>query len=212
MTGVVTLTAVVPFRNPVAEATMFVLPGATGVTGTVTDEEFCATTTLGGREITVLSYPEKVTDTPPAPAGAPMVTVKFCGARDRLRGFGLSVIAVAPAVIVTVDGALFKIPSLTINCTTYVPARSATKLGDTVLAPCRAAWLPCGRAVNDQEYVSGFLLRAYEPEPFRVTVALTATFWFAPATATGGVAEVEIETVDGALLRNPSLTISWATY
>jgi hypothetical protein len=51
-----------------------------------------------------------------------------------------------------------------------------------------------------------------EPEPLSVTVALTATFWLAPATAIGGAFEVVIATVEGALLRKPLLTISWATY
>jgi hypothetical protein len=139
MIGAVTFTVALPLWTPVADASMFVLPGATGVTSTVTVEEFSGTTTLPGTEITVESYPEKVTVTPPVPAASPKATVKFCGASDRLRGFGVSVIPVVAAATTTVVGELFSVPSLTINCTTYVPARSATKLGDTVSPPCRTA-------------------------------------------------------------------------
>jgi hypothetical protein len=95
---------------------MFVLPGATGVTSTVAVEEFSGTTTLPGTEITVESYPEKVTVTPPVPAAVPKATVRFCGANDRSRGFGVSVIlVVSAAAIITVVGELFRAPSLTIN-------------------------------------------------------------------------------------------------
>jgi len=53
------------------------------------------------------------------------------------------------AVMVVVTGMLLWYPSLTINCATYMPATSATKLGDTVLAPESVAELPVGR-LRDQ--------------------------------------------------------------
>src|SRR5580693_9137343 len=45
-------------------------------------------------------------------------------------------------VIVTVAGLLFKIPSLTINCATYVPATSIVKVGLTIFGLLRVALLP----------------------------------------------------------------------
>ena len=45
-------------------------------------------------------------------------------------------------VIVTVAAGLLRIPSLTINCATYVPAASTVKVGLTILALLRTALLP----------------------------------------------------------------------
>src|SRR3954451_21205192 len=53
------------------------------------------------------------------------------------------------AVIVTVAGLLAVTPLFTVNCATYVPDASATKVGDTVLDPESVALLPLGRIVND---------------------------------------------------------------
>src|ERR1700736_3804072 len=76
--------------------------------------------------------------------------------------------------IMTVDGALLATPSFTINCAIYVPALSATKVGETALAPVNVAMLPAGR-VSVQAYVSGFPLPLVDPLPLRTTVAPTVT-------------------------------------
>ena len=47
-----------------------------------------------------------------------------------------------------VFGSLSTIPSLTINCPTYVPAISGTKLGCTVVSPAKVAALPEGKVVR----------------------------------------------------------------
>ena len=46
--------------------------------------------------------------------------------------------------MVTVAGALFTLPSLTINCATYVPGLSAVKAGFTVVVLLSIAVLPTG--------------------------------------------------------------------
>jgi hypothetical protein len=97
---------------------MFVLPSDTGVTVTFVPVEFSGTNAVGGSEMTLGSKPLKLTRTPPGPAGAPSAIVRVCGALVKFKGFGLSVIFVPLAVIVTVEGALFVNPSLTINCAT----------------------------------------------------------------------------------------------
>src|ERR1700736_6706807 len=78
--------------------------------------------------------------------------------------------------IVTVEGALLATPSFTINCAIYEPALSATKVGETVLAPVNVAVLPAGRAVSVQAYVSGFPLPLVDLLPSSTTVAPTFTF------------------------------------
>ena len=50
-----------------------------------------------------------------------------------------------------VSGSLGSMPSLTINWATYVPARSATKVGLTVVAPDSVAVLPVGFDRSDHE-------------------------------------------------------------
>ena len=114
--GVVTVTVADPGWNPdPADARMLVVPAASGVTVTLVPVEFSGTIAEEGREITVGLKPDSVTVTPPAPAGVPRVIVRIPGESDRLRGFGLSVICIALAVIMTVEGALLANPSLTIN-------------------------------------------------------------------------------------------------
>jgi hypothetical protein len=54
-----------------------------------------------------------------------------------------------PAVTVTVTGLLEVNPSFTINCTTYVPATSAVKFGETAVVEESVAALPGGRLAND---------------------------------------------------------------
>ena len=71
--------------------------------------------------------------------------------RDRLKGSGVMLIVIAFAAMLTVTGALLENASLTINCATYVPARSATNVGDTVVAPASTAALPAGFVISDQE-------------------------------------------------------------
>ena len=68
----------------------------------------------------------------------------------RFNGFGESVIALTPAVMVTVTGLLSANPSFTINCTTYVPATSAKNVGETAVEEDNTALLPGARLLNDQ--------------------------------------------------------------
>src|ERR1035438_4082507 len=51
-------------------------------------------------------------------------------------------------VVWTVAGALSTFPSLTINCATYVPGRSAVNMGLTVLAALKTALLPLGTPIR----------------------------------------------------------------
>ena len=53
--------------------------------------------------------------------------------------------------IVTVDGGLSTLPSLTTNCATYVPARSAVKVGSTTFWRLRWAVLPAGTVMRLQK-------------------------------------------------------------
>ena len=70
----------------------------------------------------------------------------------RFKGFGERVSVIPPVVIVTVAGGLLlEKGSFTINCATYVPAKSATKVGDTVVGPKSTAALPAGMLNSDQE-------------------------------------------------------------
>ena len=74
---------------------------------------------------------------------------------------------------------------------------SARKLGVLVTAPCKVAVLDAGRLVRAHEYVSGSLSASHEALPSRNTITPTATPWFTPATATGGVLVVVMTTVAG---------------
>ena len=69
-------------------------------------------------EITVVSNPVRSTTKPLGPAGAPRFIVRIPGKVESASGFGVKVMLNVLAVIVTVTGALFANPSLTINCTT----------------------------------------------------------------------------------------------
>src|SRR4051794_4758323 len=116
---------------------------------------------------------------PPGPARLPSDTVRNPGAFVlRFSGFGVRVIVLTPAVIVTVTGALLANPSDTINCATYVPATSAKKVGATAVSDESAAVLPVGRLVNDHAYVSGSPSASVDPEPSNETVTAAGRNWF----------------------------------
>ena len=51
-------------------------------------------------------------------------------------------------VIWTVAGALSAFPSLTINCATYVPGRSAVNVGPTAVGLLKTAELPLGTPIR----------------------------------------------------------------
>ena len=117
----------------------------------------------------------------------------------------------ALVVTVTVDGWLSTVPSFTMSCATYVPARSAVNVGFTAPTLFSDAVLPLGTELKLHLNVSGSPSTSVEPEPFSCTRVPTVTVWFGPALATGGVFAVVILTVAGALLTVPSLTTNWAT-
>ena len=97
---------------------MFVLPAFTGVTVTFTPVEFSGMVTRVGMEMMFGSNPLRVTITPPASAGVVRPTNNVPGALLKFRGFGVRIIFLVAAVMVTVLGSLLPNPSLTINCTT----------------------------------------------------------------------------------------------
>src|SRR5579884_1753482 len=108
-------------------------------------------TTLGGIDIVPTLFTARLTVCPPGPAGLPIATTNVpVLLRLSVVGLGIKVMALEVAVIITVAGALLTYPSLTINCATYVPGTSATKMGDTVVAPLNVALLPEGLLVSDQ--------------------------------------------------------------
>src|ERR1700730_14559131 len=51
-------------------------------------------------------------------------------------------------VIITVAGSLLSVPLLTINCATYVPGRSAVKVGVTTVGLLSTAALPAGTLIR----------------------------------------------------------------
>jgi hypothetical protein len=155
MVGCTTLIVPKAGLKPGADAMMFVDPTLSGVIVTVVLSAFGRTIPLGGALAMVGSITERLTTWPLGPAAAPNVTIKVPGVLTRLSGSGDTVIeAGALAVIATVWGVLSWTLSFTINCATYIPATSATKVGDTVLAPIRTALLPAG-TVRDHLYVNG---------------------------------------------------------
>lgn len=96
----------------------------------------------------------RLRNTPPEPAGLVKVTGKSAVWPTTTRTPAGRIMSFA-AVIVTVEGVLLVTPLFTINCTTYIPATSVTKVGVAVLAPDRVALLPGGRVVNENAYVRG---------------------------------------------------------
>src|SRR5689334_22020204 len=86
----------------------------------------------------------------------------------------------------TVSAALSTVPSLTINCSTYVPAASATNVGLTADGFESSAPLPDGLDTIDHVNVSAFPSASLERDPSRRTVVASATVWSGPAFAVGG--------------------------
>ena len=159
---------------------------------------FCGTVTDAGTVATEGVKLDKLITCPPAGAMEVKVTVivpdEFA---DKANGSGVSVIVLEIAVMVTVDGTLLANTSLTISCTTYVPATSGTKVGDELVAACSVAVLPAGRLLKVHAKVNASPSASEENVPFRLTTAATAAVWFTPALATGAVFVVVIVTVDG---------------
>jgi hypothetical protein len=152
MLAVPMLTVVVPGRYPLPLARMFVKPAARGVTVTVALVEPEGIVTLDGIEMTFGSNPEKLTTNPLGPAAGLTFTVRVPGAlSSKFSGFGVSVIFISLAVIVTVIGALLRIPLLTISCAMYVPGMSAINVGETEDGDAIDAVLPCGTWSSDQK-------------------------------------------------------------
>src|ERR1039458_10256107 len=151
-TGGVTLTWANPGVNPLAMAVMVVLPDPLpGMTCTLTPAKPSGTVTFAWMAAMVPLLLSRKTIWPPGPAKLPSDTVRDPGVLVlRLRGSGLRVIVLTPAVTVTVAGLLYANPSKTINCTTYVPATSAKNVGETAVNDESAAVLPAGRVLNDQ--------------------------------------------------------------
>jgi hypothetical protein len=201
-----------PGVKPVADASTEVLPVApVGVTVTVADVFPGAISTVGGTVAMLVSVLARLTTWPRGPAGDPMATVKVPAPTVlRLRGLGVSVMMVDPAVMVAVAGVLLANPSFTINCTTYVPGKSTTKDGDAPVGEDSVAALPGGRLVNDHEYVNGSWSASDDPLPSNTTVLPTLAVRSGPALATGGVLVVVIVTVEGALFTDPLFTINCA--
>jgi len=99
---------------------MVVLPAASGNTGTVAVVAPAETVIVGGTVATLGLLLTRLTTWPLEPAAAPNVRVKLPEPLvSKLNGLGPSVIGGGgTATIVTVDGLLEAIPSLTINCAT----------------------------------------------------------------------------------------------
>src|SRR5580693_4737097 len=97
--------------------------------------------------------------------------VRGTGTLTKFNGLGDRPIAIVPAVIVTVVGLLLANGSVTINCTTYVPAASATKVGVFVCGSVSVVRLDPGLLRNDQAYVMGSFCGSEDWLPSRVTVA-----------------------------------------
>ena len=75
------------------------------------------------------------------------------------------------AETLTVSGALFSRPSLTISCATYNPSRSATNVGVTEAGSLKDAVLESGVDKSAQLKVSGSPSMSVDPVPSSVTVS-----------------------------------------
>src|ERR1035441_8676763 len=85
------------------------------------------------------------------PCGSVPLPFRWTGVRWATVWFGpaLAVGASGGLVVIwTVAGALAVFPSLTINCATYVPGRSAVNVGLTALAGLGTAVLPRGTPIR----------------------------------------------------------------
>src|SRR5712692_6637128 len=113
--------------------------------------------------------------------------------------------------MVTVDGELLSDPLFVINCATYVPGRSAKKVGVAEVGFVRVARLFGGAEMRAHWNVRGSPWGSV-PEPCKVTVRPCRMVWLGPAFAVGGCGvPVVMVTVAAQLLTLPSLTINWAT-
>jgi hypothetical protein len=174
MVGTVTCAVTLPGENPVAVARMRAVPTVPAVTVTFALVWPCETISEEGSESTPVSLLARRTSTPPGPAVLPSVIVRVpVELRGRVKGLGLRLMVLTPAVMATVAGALSANLSFTINCTTYVPAISAVKDGVVVVAPDRTAVLPLGRVVRDQENVRVSPSASEDALPSRFAVAPT---------------------------------------
>ena len=112
-----TLMVTVPLAKPLADAVMVVLLTVLpGVTITVAVVALASTETLAGTLATLGLLLTRFTTLPLAPAGMDNVIVSIVGVDCRFIGFGVRMICCA--VMVTVAGLLFRVPSFTINCAT----------------------------------------------------------------------------------------------
>ena len=120
MEGVLTLTVAVAGVYGLPDAVMVAVPTPVGVMVTFAPVLPCGTKTLGGTVATARLLLCKLIVCPPEPAGADRVTVRVPAALtprfSKLSGLGVNVIVgAAAAVMVTVEGLLSTIESLTIN-------------------------------------------------------------------------------------------------
>src|SRR5450759_2255463 len=93
-----------------------------------------------------------------------------------------------------------------------MPARSAVKVGFTLLALLNTAVLPEGSVIRLQLFVNASPSTSVDPAPFSWMIEPITETWLGPAFATGGAFCVVIVTVLGVLSTFPSLTTSCATY
>jgi hypothetical protein len=114
-----TFTATLAGTRPEAPARMNALPGKPDVRVTVALVAPSEIVMLEGTDAILVSVLNRLTLTPPGPAGPPSVTVRapeeFVA---RFSGLGPNVIVLTPAEIVTVLGLLFANPLFTISCAT----------------------------------------------------------------------------------------------
>jgi len=144
--GTTTFTVAVPETNPEADAVMVVEPVATPVTEMIAVIPSAPTVTVEGTVAAAGLLLTSWITLPLEPAGERVSVRVPVEPAPTASGFGFRlIVGVFATVMVTVTGKLFWYPSLTINCATYMPTASGTKVGDTVMAPDNVAELPFGR-------------------------------------------------------------------
>jgi hypothetical protein len=152
--GGATLIVAAPEEKPGADAVTLLMPMTLPATTVMfAPMAFSGMVAVAGTVASCELLAERYTTSPPGPAGAGSIIVSVpIALNPKFRGLGVSVIAdVVAAVITTVEGLLIERASLTISCTTYVPATSATNVGAELCAAKRVAELPLGRLRNDHE-------------------------------------------------------------
>jgi hypothetical protein len=156
ISGKDTFTVAVPGPKPGTVAVIVVeplaLPGVTVMLAAIAPS---GTVTVAGTVAMLVLLLVRLTVWPPTPASAGNIRIRLPGVVSKFRTFWKNKMAPEAVEIVTVAGSLLMKPLFTMSCTTYIPATSATNVGDTVLAPESVAVLPAGRVVNDQAYVRG---------------------------------------------------------